>query len=396
MYQRSRAVAGRLGPRCSSWGWEGSTGRRRWAPGDSTRCCSRARPRNLDASWDKLPPGLVPVASIGPTFHSPFNKRQLEAAAPLPALRSPTQGRFAVIDGNESKTRLCPPTQLSNLETRAFFRPAAVLSPPEGTGDAITLVNGRQEDDIVVRDGEGLDGASLDSLHSLFHGWQCRSPYQAPEVALGPLTPFTATTGSPAPASSSGSDDSSMEEHLTAMHQKLRSELPGFFLKTHDYRIYTQDVEFDNEILHLKTRGRVAYQLTLTLCRFLAWNYFADVHMEVLKMTQHSENWSIQARWRITGLPFHILMFRFYKRDKAELYRTYDAYSTFFLDSQGLIKCHRVSKLMPSQPPLTKVKKLLIASLLGLGLSDQRPSLQLFFMALAGKQQELPADCRDS
>ncbi|XP_060095193.1 uncharacterized protein C6orf136 homolog [Heteronotia binoei] len=383
MYQRSRAVAGRLGPRCS-WGWEGSTGRCRWAEGDSTKCCYRARPQDLDASWDKLPPGLVPVASIGPTFHSLFTRKPLEASTTLPALLSPKQGSFAVINGSESKTRLCSPTPLPNLETRAFIRPA-VLSPPEGMGDAVTLVNERQEDDIVLRDGEGLDGASLDSLHSLFHGWQCRSPYQAPEVALGPLTPFRATAGSPSPASSSGSDDSSMEEHLTVMHQKLRSELPGFFLKRHNYGLYSQDVEFDNEILHLKTRGRVMYQLALTLCRFVAWNYFADLRMEVLKMTQHSENWSIQARWRITGLPFHILLLRFYKRDKAELYRTYDAYSTFFLDSQGLIKCHRVSKLMPSQPPLTKVKKLLVASLLGLGLSDQRPSLQLFFMALVSK-----------
>lgn len=164
------------------------------------------------------------MASIGPTFHSLFTRRSLEASATLPALLSPTQGSFAVTETSESKTRLCSPMHLPSLEARVFFCPA-VLSPPEGMGDAVTLVNGRQDDDIVVRDGEGLDGASLDSLHSLFHGWQCRSPYQAPEVALGPLTPFRATTGSPSPASSSGNDDSSMEEHLTAMHQKLRSEV---------------------------------------------------------------------------------------------------------------------------------------------------------------------------
>lgn len=68
-------------------------------------------------------------------------------------------------------------------------------------------------------------------------------------------------------------------------------------------------------------RGRALYQLALTLCRFVAWNYFADLRMEVLKVTQHPENWSIQARWRITGLPFHVLLFRFYKKDKADLYR---------------------------------------------------------------------------
>lgn len=53
----------------------------------------------------------------------------------------------------------------------------------------------------------------------------------------------------------------------------------------------------------------------------MAWNYFANLRMEVLKLTQHPENWSIQARWRITGLPFHIFMLHFYKKDKKELYR---------------------------------------------------------------------------
>ncbi|KAH0630394.1 hypothetical protein JD844_013390 [Phrynosoma platyrhinos] len=305
----------------------------------------------------------------------------------------PTGSNFAVVSCTEPKTSLGPLTH--SLEARGLSCPTT-LSPPEGMKDAITLVNGRQEDDIVVQDSEGLDGASLDSLHNLFHGWQYRSPYQAPEVALGPLTPFRATTGAPSPVSSPDRDDPSMEEHLAVMHQKLRNELPGFFLKTHDYEIYSQDVEFINEILHLRTRGRPMYQMALTFCRFVAWNYFADLRMEVLKVTQHPENWSIQARWRITGLPFHVLFLRFYKKDKSELYRTYDAYSTFFLNSEGLIKCHRVSKLMPSQPLMNKLKKLVLASLLGLGLSDQRPSLLLFFSALSGKEQGAPVGYRES
>ncbi|XP_053151990.1 uncharacterized protein C6orf136 homolog [Hemicordylus capensis] len=391
MYQRSRAVAGRLGPRYP-WGWEGNSSRLRLGQGDTARCCYRARPRDLDASWDKLPPGLVSSSSIGPTFHSLITKKPLETPAVLPALSISASCNLARINQTEPKTRLCQLTH--NLETKALFRPA-VLSPPEGMEDTITLVNGRQEDDIVVRDGEGLDGASLDSLHNLFHGWQYRSPYQTPEVTLGSLAPFRATTGAPSPASSPESDPS-MEEHLEVMHQKLRNELPGFFLKTHDYEIYTKDVEFVNEILHLRTRGRTMYQMALTLCRFVAWNYFAALRMEVLKVTQHPENWSIQARWQITGLPFHVLLLHFYKKDKSELYRTYDAYSTFFLDPQGLIKCHRVSKLMPSQPPMNKLKKLLVASFLGLGLSEHRPSLQLLLSALDDKQQGASLGCRNS
>nr|XP_060615359.1 uncharacterized protein C6orf136 homolog [Anolis sagrei ordinatus] len=396
MYQGSRAVAGRLGPRCP-WRWEGRGGggeRLRQGQGDTARCCHRARPRELDASWDKLPPGLVPPSSVRPAFPSlSVKKKPSKSPSIFPVLSMPSANNFAIVSSPEVKTSLGPPTH--SLETRGLSRPP-LLSPPEGLGDAITLVNGRQEDDIVVKDSEGLDGASLDSLHNLFHGWQYRSPYQAPEVALGPLAPFRATTGAPSPVSSPDRDDPGMEEHLAVMHEKLRNELPVFFLRTHDYAIYSKDVEFINEILHLRTHGRPMYQLALTFCRFMAWNYFADLRMDVLNVTQHPENWSIQARWRITGLPFHVLLLRFYKKDKSELYRTYDAYSTFFLNSEGLIKCHRVSKLMPSQPLMNKLKKVVLASLLGLSLSDQRPSLLLFFSALAGKEPGAPVGCRES
>lgn len=71
----------------------------------------------------------------------------------------------------------------------------------------------------------------------------------------------------------------------------------------------------------LLLRGRTWYILSLTLCRFLAWNYFAQVQLEVLQLTRHPENWTLQARWRLVGLPIHMLFLRFYKRDKEELYR---------------------------------------------------------------------------
>lgn len=43
--------------------------------------------------------------------------------------------------------------------------------------------------------------------------------------------------------------------------------------------------------------------------------------MEVLKLTKHPEDGSVRARWRIMGLPFHLLLLRFYKKDKRQLYR---------------------------------------------------------------------------
>lgn len=168
-----------------------------------------------------------------------------------------------------------------------------------------------------------------------------------------------------------------MEEHLAVMHERLRQELPTLFLRSHDYTIYSMDVEFINEILNIRTKGRTFYVMSLTLCRFLAWNYFAQFRLEILQLTRHPENWTLQARWRLIGLPVHMLFLRFYRRDKEDLYRTFDAFSTFYLNSSGLICRHHLDKLMPSHSPSTPVKKLLVGALVALGLSEPEPSLHL-------------------
>nr|XP_004671958.2 uncharacterized protein C6orf136 homolog [Jaculus jaculus] len=216
--------------------------------------------------------------------------------------------------------------------------------------------------------GPELHSGCLDGLRSLFEGPPCPYP--------GALIPFQAPgPAHPTPATPSG--DESMEEHLAVMYERLRQELPNLFLHSHDYSLYSSDVEFINEILHLRTKGRTWYILSLTLCRFLAWNYFAQLRVEVLQLTRHPENWTLQARWRLVGLPIHMLLLRFYKRDKEELYRAYDAYSTFYLNSSGLICRHHLDKLMPSHSPSAPVKKLLMGALVALGLSEPEPSLHV-------------------
>ncbi|XDB63386.1 hypothetical protein AB1E18_016716 [Capra hircus] len=216
--------------------------------------------------------------------------------------------------------------------------------------------------------GPELHSGCLDGLRSLFEGPPCPCP--------GALIPFQAPgTAHPSPATPSG--DPSMEEHLAVMYERLRQELPNLFLHSHDYTLYSSDVEFINEILNMRTKGRTWYILSLTLCRFLAWNYFAQLRLEILQLTRHPENWTLQARWRLVGLPIHLLFLRFYKRDKEELYRTYDAYSTFYLNSNGLICRHRLDKLMPSHSPPAPVKKLLVGALVALGLSEPEPNLHL-------------------
>ncbi|XP_064262135.1 uncharacterized protein C6orf136 homolog [Passer domesticus] len=195
-------------------------------------------------------------------------------------------------------------------------------------------------------------------------------------LLLGPPPgPGTPAPGAPGPGSPGpgrgGSPRSppSMEELLASMHERLRHELPNFFLKIPDYALYAPDVEFQCQHLHLHTRGRAMYAVAVALCRALAWGYFASLRLEVLALTRHPEDWSVRARWRLTGLPLHLLLLRWYRRDKRTLLRSYDALSTFFLNSQGLIRCHRVDKLMPAPTAVPEPKKLLVAAALAVALA---------------------------
>lgn len=172
--------------------------------------------------------------------------------------------------------------------------------------------------------------------------------------------------------------DSEEEQKLALMYERLRIELPGFFRKSHDYSMYSRDVEFVNGLLNTKTRGRVLYQLSLTLWRLLCLCYYADVRLEVLKLTKHPEDGTIKARWSLRGLPFHSLLLRFYLRDKSHLFRSVDAFSTFYIGQDGLIHCHKVEKVMPARPPvLPRVTSFMAGALVALGLQDHRPALNL-------------------
>ncbi|XP_068854703.1 LOW QUALITY PROTEIN: uncharacterized protein C6orf136 homolog [Aphelocoma coerulescens] len=262
----------------------------------------------------------------------------------------------AAAPGTTPARRRCYRARLQDLEPPLGPGPALALLPPprcpqarppgtpprglEGLGGPVTTVDGRREDDIAVRD--------------------------PPRLLLGPPGPPPGTAGTPPGRRPS---PPSMEEHLAAMHEKLRHELPNFFLKIPDYALYAPDVEFQCQLLRLHTRGRAMYAVAVALCRALAWGYFASLRLEVLALTRHPEDWSVRARWRLTGLPLHLLLLRWYRRDKRALLRSYDAFSTFFLNSQGLIRCHRVDKLMPAPTAVPEPKKLLVAAALAVALA---------------------------
>lgn len=174
--------------------------------------------------------------------------------------------------------------------------------------------------------------------------------------------------------------DTEEEEKLAVMYERLGMELPNFFVKNHDYTMYSKDMEFLNGLLNTSTRGRVLYQLVLSLWRLLCLCYYAEARFEVLKLTKHMEDRSIKARWRIRGLPLHTVVLR----KKSQLYRSFDAFSTFYIGQDGLIHCHKVEKVMPAQPPvMPRITSLMAGALVALGVQEYRPALNLLPLLLS-------------
>ncbi|XP_018550990.1 uncharacterized protein C6orf136 homolog [Lates calcarifer] len=285
----------------------------------------------------------------------------------------------------------------------------------------LTMVDGSREDDISMdsfkRNGVDIVKREHGCFRSLFEAERCPAPFmygsqfycfhcpgtepvpgsgvksrqnigldKPVEVTL--LQPTTLCSHTQRAEGGNIEGDSEGEEKLAMMYERLRIELPRFFIKNHDYTLYSIDVEFINGLINTKTRGRVVYQLTLNLWRLLCLCYYAEARLEVLKLTKHMEDGTIKARWRIRGLPFHTLLLRFYRKDKSQLYRSYDAFSTFYIGQDGLIHCHKVEKVMPAQPPvLPRVTSLLAGALVALGVQEHRPALNLLPLLLSSLRQ---------
>ncbi|KAG9345234.1 hypothetical protein JZ751_009780 [Albula glossodonta] len=233
---------------------------------------------------------------------------------------------------------------------------------------SLTTVDGRREDDISVRGGERKgEGESKaqekESFRSLFEKESCPAPFVLgsrfycfhcpvmdslfkcmdeprgitsldPQTSALSVLPSVSYCAHRAENMGEGMDEREREreEKLALMHEKLREELPRFFLKSHDYSMYSPDVEFINGLLNTKTRGRTLYQLSLSVWKLLCACYFAEVRLEVLKLTKHSEDGTV----------------------------------------------------MPAQPPvLPRVTLVLARALVALGLQEHRPALNLLPLLLS-------------
>lgn len=353
------------------------------------------------ASWALAPPNSLRYQNIKrPALSHPF--------------RHASQSLKAGCHDNEweeSALSVCVVVRQGDAEGLLTLWSSALPFP-------LTIVDGSRMDDINVG-AKSVGPETIPKEHgcfrSLFETEKCPAPFMygshfycfhctavepllkseqlfglenGPVLKLPLLLPTTLCSPAEKVEGELAEGNSEEEQKLALMYERLRIELPSFFKENHDYSMYSLDVEFVNGLLNTKTRGRVVYQLSLTLWRFLCLCYYAEARLEVLKLTKHSEDSTVKARWRIRGIPFHSLLLRFYLKDKSHLFRTFDAFSTFYIGHDGLIHCHKVEKVMPARPPiLPRVTSLLAGALVALGLQEHRPALNLLPPLLSSLRQ---------
>lgn len=168
------------------------------------------------------------------------------------------------------------------------------------------------------------------------------------------------------------------EAQLNAIHEYLCRTLPRIFVEIMDYRMYTHDLIFINNIRGTNTTGIFPYIKQVQLLKIVGHLKYAYITFNILKITVHPEDNSVKVRWRIEGIGGMKIFSMLWNiksltlRPPASAHEAwYDGFSTFYVNGDGYIYKHVVDKIMldhdcekVKQPIATKLVAL--APLIGL------------------------------
>ncbi|XP_030558522.1 uncharacterized protein C6orf136 homolog [Drosophila novamexicana] len=145
-------------------------------------------------------------------------------------------------------------------------------------------------------------------------------------------------------------------EDLDRAYNVLKGTLPKLFVEPLDYSIYSPNLIFQNNITGKYTVGLYHYVKQIAILRTVGHLKYAYVKFEILKITKHSEDYTVRIRWRVRGISGLKVMFQFWKYKVWALQEVlkdqeswYDGYSICFLGDDGLISKHVVDKIMPDE-----------------------------------------------
>ncbi|KAK7074412.1 hypothetical protein SK128_024189 [Halocaridina rubra] len=191
-------------------------------------------------------------------------------------------------------------------------------------------------------------------------------------------------------------------EQLSHVYDVLAETLPKLFKEPINYRIYHQQIVFENRIRGKVTVGLLPYVRQVMLLRTVGHLKFSYIKFEILKITKHPEDGTVRIRWQIQGLSVLKAMFQFWKFKlwnwkslSEQMESWYDGYSTFYVGGDGLVHKHVADSMMPDKEQTVVEKGPLaakLAVLLGLvhrpNLGDASTSLPFDLGSLSAMHKE--------
>ncbi|KAK0179298.1 hypothetical protein PV327_005063 [Microctonus hyperodae] len=169
----------------------------------------------------------------------------------------------------------------------------------------------------------------------------------------------------------SNKKDGPNTQQLEHIRDTLAHDLPKFFCASINYKIYRHDLEFINNYKGITTKGIHDYIKQVLYLRVGGHVLYAYVKFEVLKITIHPEDNTVKVRWRIRGLSSLKVLVQFWKikvtnftESLKQLETWHDGFSTYYVDSTGLVYKHVADKMMPDDEAIpTKHKPNIAAKL---------------------------------
>ncbi|KAK0073876.1 hypothetical protein PV325_009076 [Microctonus aethiopoides] len=164
-------------------------------------------------------------------------------------------------------------------------------------------------------------------------------------------------------------EDGPNNQQLEHIRNTLARDLPRFFCASIEYRIYRHDLEFINNYKGIITKGIHNYIKQVLYLRVSGHLLYAYIKFDVLKITIHPEENTVKVRWRIRGLSTLKVFSQFWKikftnlaQSIEQLETWHDGFSTYYVDSTGLVYKHVADKMMPDDETIPVKDKPNIAS----------------------------------
>ncbi|XP_074655421.1 uncharacterized protein LOC141908999 isoform X2 [Tubulanus polymorphus] len=116
------------------------------------------------------------------------------------------------------------------------------------------------------------------------------------------------------PSSKSAEKDAPNQDQLNLVKDNMIYQIPKLLKTTHDYRIYTLDVVFENNYFGKNDifKGINAYVWQLNKMKLMIHLNYAQAGVQVIGASTHIEDGTVRISWRIHGLP-QLEAFKFWK-----------------------------------------------------------------------------------